>query len=276
MNKNYKIYLDKILSPLQSALKKYEGELYLHNNKLKEYTKRMTDLVEKLNQPIEEETLELTPEERDEIQKKIDGFQKKIKNESVTITHLTKSKDHIAQKIERYRNDDYKTEIETQIKEDLDKIKQKVIDKKERILKKKEDKKIKKKERVERQKKWKNESRQRYLQYREMDRSYRHFIKASKQFPDYLQKKLEKMPENKGYIWKGIWFFGLKPCKTEYPLRMFERTHDKMLLIHEHTKTHYRVYEKDPKHYRRQKLIFERKKKSKQGYEFSLNQFVKN
>ena len=108
-----------------------------------------------------------------------------------------------------------------------------------------------------------------------MDRSYRHFIKASAQFPDYLLKKLKNMPDNKGYIWKGIWFLGYKPSKQTYPIRMFERTYDKMLLIHEYTKTHYRVYEKKPRSYR-QKLIFEKKKKPKQGLEFSLDQFIKN
>ena len=121
------------------------------------------------------------------------------------------------------------------IKEDLNKIKLQQLQKKERKIKHKEIKKQKKKDRYDRRQKWRQEGRKRYFMYREMDRYYYHFTKTNRTFPDYLQKKLDIMPSNKGYIWRNIWYFGLEQVKEEYPLLMFEKTPYKTLLIHEYT-----------------------------------------
>ena len=188
---------------------------------------------------------------------------------------LKEKKTHIDTKLLAYHNNEYKSDILQEIEQDLQKIKQKMIDKNQRITKKKDDKKQKQKERIEQRKKWKHESRKRYFKYKEMDRSYRHFIKASEQFPDYLQKKLKKMPENKGYIWKGIWFFGLKPTENQNSLRMFERTYDKELLIHEYENNCYRVYKKDQKR-RRETLIYEKEKRKKTTGLFNLSDYINN
>ena len=52
--------------------------------------------------------------------------------------------------------------------------------------------------------------------------------------PEYVQKSLDSMPNNKGYIWNGVWFFGLQQSGNMYPLIMHERkygSNDK--LVHE-------------------------------------------
>lgn len=53
--------------------------------------------------------------------------------------------------------------------------------------------------------------------------------------PDYIRENLAKMPCNKGYIWKGIWYFGKQ---SEDPrdrgvIIMFERQRGGDQLIHE-------------------------------------------
>ena len=134
MDKNYNIYLDKILLPLKSALKKYEGQLYFHNSKLKDHTIRLSTLHEELETREEKEP---TPEEVEIIEE----LEKKIRKENFSIKKVTKLKENMAKKIDGYRKGDNKNEIEEQIEEDLDKYKQQAVDKKERKVKKKEIKK---------------------------------------------------------------------------------------------------------------------------------------
>lgn len=42
---------------------------------------------------------------------------------------------------------------------------------------------------------------------------YNLFERKSKSLPTYIKRNLKHMPNNKGYIWKGVWFFGAKPEK---------------------------------------------------------------
>ena len=51
----------------------------------------------------------------------------------------------------------------------------------------------------------------------------KYFEKVSEQLPDYIKKNLLDMPNNKGYIWKGVWFFGAKPQKDyDKTMSMYE------------------------------------------------------
>jgi hypothetical protein len=61
--------------------------------------------------------------------------------------------------------------------------------------------------------------------------------------PDYIQKKLDNMPNNKGFIWSGISYYGRLPEEPNAPLVMFERRNS-VLLIHEYTHEKYNLYEK--------------------------------
>jgi len=40
---------------------------------------------------------------------------------------------------------------------------------------------------------------------------YKYHLKQVNKLPEYLKKKLASMPENKGEIWHGIYFYGLLP-----------------------------------------------------------------
>lgn len=45
-----------------------------------------------------------------------------------------------------------------------------------------------------------------------IDRQYEIFCRADESMPLYMKQNLETMPNNKGYIWKGIQYFGHQPC----------------------------------------------------------------
>jgi hypothetical protein len=77
-----------------------------------------------------------------------------------------------------------------------------------------------------------------------MKREWNWLCKMDGYVPNYMKENLRKMPNNKGYIWKGIHYYGhLSP---EYPYdihTMFEK-HNQVLYIHEYGPKYYRVYEK--------------------------------
>ena len=89
----------------------------------------------------------------------------------------------------------------------------------------------------------------RYLK-RDMDRSYRHFIKACNSVPDYMLRNLSNMPNNKGYIWKSVACYGELPAEQGQPTVLFDRRRGGTLVIHEWSTDEYKKYEKqgkDPK-----------------------------
>ena len=87
---------------------------------------------------------------------------------------------------------------------------------------------------------------------------YNFFHNVEKTLPDYMKKNLEEMQSNKGYIWRGCWFFGKIPCNEQMTV-MFERKKGNILYIHEITKKYYKIYEKVGKEYK--KLISTKKRR---------------
>ena len=82
---------------------------------------------------------------------------------------------------------------------------------------------------------------------RNMNREKCKFFDICSKFPEYLKKKLDKMPNNKGYIYKGIHFYGKLPPENQN-LCMFEKkfskTRENVLRIHEWKNNKYTLYEK--------------------------------
>lgn len=82
-----------------------------------------------------------------------------------------------------------------------------------------------------------------YAKQKEMDRSYRHYLKTVDTIPDFINKKLARMPGNKGYIWRGIHCYGALPHEPGEPIVMFEKRGN-TLVIYETTDDRHRVYTK--------------------------------
>jgi hypothetical protein len=71
----------------------------------------------------------------------------------------------------------------------------------------------------------------RYLQH-QMKREWEWLCAQDARLPDYMRTNLAKMPNNKGYIWKGIWYFGHLEEEDRNNLVMFERNNGEFF-IHE-------------------------------------------
>jgi len=65
--------------------------------------------------------------------------------------------------------------------------------------------------------------------------------------PDYIRTNLTRMPGNKGYIWKGIWYFGKLQADPRDPIVMFEKPRGSSdMLIHEMKYNQYhRIFKKN-------------------------------
>ena len=74
----------------------------------------------------------------------------------------------------------------------------------------------------------------------EMNSYQKHFDRTTP--PPHIRKNLRNFPNNKGYIWKGIYWFGQKPCEKNAPTVVFEPGRE-YLTIHEWGET-YRVFHK--------------------------------
>ena len=83
--------------------------------------------------------------------------------------------------------------------------------------------------------------------------SDRDFLYAEKQFfrdsaslPDHLHDKLKTMPNNMGYVWKDIWFFGAKAAQQTNEYSLLEKRHNQFLVhVYNLSKQEYTLYEKD-------------------------------
>ena len=85
----------------------------------------------------------------------------------------------------------------------------------------------------------------------------KYFEKVSEQLPDYIKKNLLDMPNNKGYIWRGVCFYGYKKEQQGYRV-LFEKQKGNILIIHEYTDKAYNRYEKKGKD--KKQLIFTKNK----------------
>lgn len=86
----------------------------------------------------------------------------------------------------------------------------------------------------------------RVLQH-QMRKEYEWLCRQDERLPDYIRTNLQKMPNNKGYIWKGIHYYGILPAeKNNELIIMFERPPGMTdMLIHEiKRKSYYKIFQK--------------------------------
>lgn len=127
--------------------------------------------------------------------------------------------------------------MDKKIKKEKERIKEKYNELQREIIVKNENKKFTQKEK----KFYKDLKDERYQQRK----AYNFFVRVSEELPAYMERNLKEMPNNKGYIFKGIYFYGLLPSEGSNKITMFENKSRDVLLIHEWTPTHYTVFEKN-------------------------------
>ena len=85
-------------------------------------------------------------------------------------------------------------------------------------------------------------------------RQNRYFIRSSwkwlrrtdAKLPEYMRRNLREMPNNKGYIFRGIQYYGEKKAEKNKPTILFEKNRG-VLKIHEITEKDHKIYEKKNK-----------------------------
>jgi hypothetical protein len=79
---------------------------------------------------------------------------------------------------------------------------------------------------------------------REIEKIWQFFVKTMETLPDYMAKKLKKMPNNKGYKWKNVFFYGELPAVKGEPVTIFETQKDGLLVIYETTDREHKIWHK--------------------------------
>ena len=108
---------------------------------------------------------------------------------------------------------------------------------------------------------------------KDLNREYNRFERNSDTLPNYIRKNLSEMPNNKGYIWKNIRFYGELPVQKGQPDILFEKTRGSIMYIHEITEKEHKIFEKKGKERKRFYKCIPRKNAN--SNEFNLFDFVK-
>ena len=90
----------------------------------------------------------------------------------------------------------------------------------------------------------------------EMNQTYNYYSKLKEHIPYYITRNLKEMPNNKGYIWKGVFLYGEQPREDVNNIILFEQVDRNVLVIHEWTSREYKQYEKIGKE--RRQLIYKK------------------
>ena len=80
-----------------------------------------------------------------------------------------------------------------------------------------------------------------------MNSNLNHMNRVTNKMPSYIRRNLKNMPENKGYIIDGVYFYGHKPRTTSKIQLMFEKIDNDILRIHKTTDKYEILSEKNNK-----------------------------
>lgn len=92
---------------------------------------------------------------------------------------------------------------------------------------------------------------------RDMKYGWKYYNKVIDTLPSYMKNNLREMTNNKGYIWRGVVFYGEIPIYNEQPRILFEKK-GRILVIHEYIGKEYKRFEKEGKN--RKILVYSRNK----------------
>jgi hypothetical protein len=83
--------------------------------------------------------------------------------------------------------------------------------------------------------------------YNSVQYEIKRYFRDCQSIPQYIEDKLDNLPEDKGYIWRDIWCFGRLPRERKHALTLFEKKYDR-LYIHEYDRAQriYSLFEKNP------------------------------
>ena len=99
---------------------------------------------------------------------------------------------------------------------------------------------------------------------KEMQQTYRYYQKTCQYIPQHIKDKVKNQPNNKGFIWRGIYMYGYKaPFGNPDNTSLLEKQGN-ILYIHECFPDKYKVWKKTENN-RRKELLFVQDRKPKKG-----------
>lgn len=102
-----------------------------------------------------------------------------------------------------------------------------------------------------------------YRNEREIQKTYKYYQKTCEYIPHHIKDKLKKQPNNKGFIWRGIYMYGhKKPTGNPKNVSLLEKQNND-LYIHEFFPDKYKVWVKNEN--KRKELVFVQDRKRKSG-----------
>ena len=104
-----------------------------------------------------------------------------------------------------------------------------------------------------------------------MDPNLRHMNKVTDQLPGYMKNNLKKMPENKGYIHRGVWFFGKRRKDNNKMQLMFEKINNDTLHIHKITDKFHIISEKNQRTNKVKQISKEKRVQLFKGIDFKYD-----
>ena len=91
---------------------------------------------------------------------------------------------------------------------------------------------------------------------KDVKRTYLYYKRLCDGVPEYMKRKLSNMPENRGYIWKGVHCYGERPAERNRPISLTERPRGgDTMLIHEWYPDRYVLYKKVGKNPKTPKIL---------------------
>lgn len=76
---------------------------------------------------------------------------------------------------------------------------------------------------------YKDVKNEKYLE-KSIGREYERFLDVTDSLPDYISRNLDSMPNNKGYRWRGVLFFGKLPEVPNEPVMIFDKKPEGMMI----------------------------------------------
>lgn len=240
---------------MESKRRKYKNDYMIKIKTCKSLVSRYTDTIGRLKNSDMSD---------DYIKNQIELLHSKIKtNKDLVDEYEIKLQDLQSGLMDEMINNEYESNNNTRNENDLESRKKK--DKKKE--KAKED------ERVSRQysKNIINASRSYRYSKKDHKYAYRYYMKVVSQVPEWMKKDLNKMPNNKAYLWRGVTFYGRKK-DTKGP-RVTTEKKKGYQIIHEYNKNLCKTYEKQNK--QKKKLVSVKKLRPK-PFGINLTDYIKN
>ena len=212
-------------------LKQKEGYRKVYNVRLckGEINKATTELKDLINRlgDYTDEAIEAS-EDADEMLEKRKRIEKRVENKKLKIRNLKKELVEYEDALQKHESgeldEEYNNKYNTK-EEEKNLKREKRFEKRSRVNT--ENKKVSK----QFYENSRQASRETKYNQKQIDYHYKYFIRNSNKVPSYVLRNLKNMPNNKGYIWRGIWYYGERDIpKIRHGDKFVE---DKTLKMHE-------------------------------------------